>query len=415
MKTLLFSLALCLCSIGVALGQPPVGVKALDQLVAAINGKSLELLQPHLSTETRVGALPAAYTTQVLAQLIPQFGPVENVRLVRQTKEGANTRYVCAMTRKDTEKEYDFLVTPEGKFIELNIAQASVKKIGTSFSPQDLTTPPSLDIPVRLLNGLILVEAEVDGRRGTFVLDSGAPALMLNKREFPAAPGQTTLAPGGPQGVGGSVGNMSYHLVRQFDWSGIRFEQKEVPTLDLSTIEQKTGGAPLLGLIGYNLLNQYALTLDYHAGRVLLRKPGSPAAAGTPLQSVPFTLRGHLPVVEVTANGQTFRMALDCGAQSNLLDQQFAPAFAKQLRKRTTDTLYGADNSPRTVSSGQIPEVRLAGPLAFRNQQTVFADISHLNQKPGQVALQGVAGYPLLSQYRTTIDYVNGQVQFSRW
>ncbi|MBC8082703.1 MAG: retropepsin-like domain-containing protein [Hymenobacter sp.] len=414
MKKIFLSVILSLSSLGAAVAQSATGVPAIDQFVAAANRQSVEGLRPYLTADTRVDALPAAYTPQVLAQLLPKFGPVEGARLVRQEAAGANTRYVCALTRKGAEKECIFLLTPAGQLLEINLAMASAKKIDTAFSPQSLTTPPRVDASVRLVNGLLLVEAEVDGRRGTFVLDSGAPALLLNQREFAAPAGQAAAAVGGAQGVNGGVGGVSYHAVKSFNWAGIAFQNKDVATLDLSDLGQKLGGIPLLGLIGSNLLTQYALTLDYHAARVLLRKPDGSAPGPRPLLSLPFVLRGHLPVVEVTANGQVYRLAVDCGAQANLLDQRYEPAFAAQLRKPTKTALAGADEQRRTVTSGQIPELRL-GTLAFRNQQTVFSDISHLNQDAGKAALQGLLGYPFLSQYRTTIDYVNQQIYFFSW
>lgn len=414
MKTLFLAAFFCLNFLTAALAQPATGVAALDQLVAAINAKAVAPLQPYLTPETRLGSLPPAYTVPVLAQVMAQFGPVEGFRVVRQAAEGANTRYVCAITREGAAKEYDFLLTPAGTFAELNLAKASVKKIDTAFKPEDLTTPPSLDVPVRMSHGLLLVEAAVDGRRGWFFLDSGAPALMLNKRVFPPAATETTLAVNGAKGVNGAVGGMSYHLTKTFDWSGIRFENKDVATLDLTSMEKEAGGE-LLGIIGFNLLSQYALTLDYRAQKVLLRKPAAAALVPALLMSVPFTLRGHLPVVAMTAAGQTFQMGVDCGAQNNLLDQQFEAGFANKLRKPEKSTLHGADGTSRTVTSGQLASVRLAGPLAFRSQQTVFSDISQFNQNPDRAPLQGLLGYPLLSQYRTTIDYVNKQLEFRKW
>jgi hypothetical protein len=416
MKALFLSFWLLLAGTTATLAQQtPTGIRPLDQLVAAIDTKSVEPLQPFLGSETRVGSLPATYTPQLLAQLIPGFGPVENVRLVRQTPEGANIRYVCAFTRQGTEKEYDFLVSAEGKFLELNLAKASVKKIATAATALELTTPPAVTVPMRLMDGLIVVEAEVDGRRGHFLLDSGAPALMLNQREFAANPGETTATAGGMRGVNGSMGSYSYHTTQSFDWAGIRFQNREVPTLDLTSLEQRLKGLKLLGLIGYNLLDQYALTLDYRAAQVQLRKPDPAPTGPAPLLSVPFTLRGHLPILEATAAGQTWQLALDSGAQYNLLDQQYAPTFQKTLRKKENVTLQGADNLSRTVVSGQVPELQVGGKLTFRNQSTVFTDISHLNSKPGQAPVQGLVGYPFLSQYRTTIDFVNKQVRFYNW
>ncbi|RZK51469.1 MAG: hypothetical protein EOO59_15000, partial [Hymenobacter sp.] len=128
-----------------ARAQQATGVAALDQLVVALNGKSLALVQPYLTPETHIGSLPATYTTQVLTQLLPQFGPVESLRIVRQEPAGPNTRYVCLLARKGTEKEVDMVLTPAGQFAELNLVQASAKKISTTFGPHDLTTPPQVE------------------------------------------------------------------------------------------------------------------------------------------------------------------------------------------------------------------------------------------------------------------------------
>jgi hypothetical protein len=407
---------LCYCSLLQAVrAQQATGVPALDQLVAALNANSLAPVQPYLTPETRVGSLPPAYTERVLAQLLPQYGPVQGLRLVRQEPAGPNTRYVCQLARQGTEKEVTFVLTPAGQFAELNLVQASAKKIATAFDPGELTTPPSANAPARVLNGLLVVEAEVDGQRGNFLLDTGAPALVLNKRAFAPPGAETTLAIAGSTGVNGKMAGMSYHRVQKFDWQGIRFQQKEVPTLDLTSLEQKLGGLPLLGLIGYNLLSQYAVTLDYRAGQVRLRQPDPAATPAPALMRVPFTLSGHLPVVPMTVAGQTFQVGVDCGAQANLLDQQYQAGLAHVLRKASTARLSGADAATRTVSTARLPEVRLAGPLAFRKQATVFADLAHLNQNPNRAPLQGLVGYPLLSQYRTTIDYVNKELIFSAW
>jgi hypothetical protein len=397
-----------------ALAQQATGVAALDQLVAALNSKSLGPVQPYLTPETRVGNLPPAYTGRALAQLL-QVGPVEGLRIVRQEPAGPNTRYVCALARQGTEKEITLVLTPAGQFAELNLLPASSKKITTTFGPDELTTPPSVVAPARVLNGLLLVEAEVDGRRGSFLLDTGAPALVLNKREFAAPAAEAALAAAGSTGVNGKMAGMSYHLAQRFDWQGISFQQKEVPTLDLTSLERKLGGLTLLGLIGYNILNQYALTLDYRGGQVRLRKPDPAAAPPPALMRVSFTLNGHLPVVAMTVADQTFQVGVDCGAQANLLDQQYQPALARVLRRASTAQLSGADANARSVSTARLPEVRLAGPLLFRKQATVFADMAHLNQNPNRPPLQGLAGYPLLSQYCPTIDYVNKELYFNAW
>ena len=413
MRCLLSIVLLLLAAAGAAGAQSATGILALDQLVVALDSGSVAPLQPYLAPETRVGSLPPAYTARILAQLVPQFGPVEGLRVVRQEPAGANTRYVCAIVQRGAEQACDFVLTPAGQFAELNLAPPGARKPSNILGPQDLTTPPSLDAPMRLVRGLILVEAEVEGRRGAFLLDSGAPALVLNQREFPAPATEALPPTGSGQGVNGRMAGASYHLTQRFDWQGISFANKEVPTLDLASLEGRLGTTPLLGIIGYNVFSQYALTLNYRSGRVQLRQSGTDAPA--PLMRVPFTLAGHLPVVALTVGGQRFDVGVDCGAQTNLLGQQYAAALAPQLRRPATSRVSGADAASRTVAGGELRAVRLAGPLVFHHQQTVFADIASLNQNPRRARLQGLVGYPLLSQYRTTIDYVNKQLEFRDW
>ncbi|MBW3127640.1 aspartyl protease family protein [Hymenobacter profundi] len=408
MRTLFFCLFLLVGLQPLVWAQTTIGVEPIDKLVAAMQTQSVAVVQPYLLAETQVSGLPTAYTAQVLAQMLPRFKKAENSRLIRQTTEGVNTRYVVALTQNGVEKEYDVLVTPANKLLEINLLKAEAKRIDTRFGAQDLTTPAEVVMPMRVQNGLLIVTAEVDGQRGDFFLDLGAPALLLNKTRFGSSASGSTVAARQLRGVNGAGSSFDYYHATDFNWQGISFQNRDVPTLDLTDLARRAGVSELLGLIGYNLLEQYALTLDYAAQTVTLRKPTPTASA----EGLPFILRGHLPVVEALVAGHTLRLALDCGAQQNLLDARFAATFASQLRKSETVQLAGADQKARSVTSGELRKLQLVHGPTFRNQPTVFASISHLNQKPDQVVLDGLLGYPMLRQQRTTIDYVNKVVRF---
>lgn len=289
-------------------------------------------------------------------------------------------------------------------------------KISTALPPGKLVTPPRVELPAKVTDGLLVVEAEVDGRRGAFFLDSGAPGLLLNQREFAPPLGEGAPPALGSRGVNGGMTGFSHYLVRHFDCQGIVLDSQQVATFDMASLQQRLGVAPLLGIIGYDVLRAYAVTLDYRAGRVLLRQPGAPGITPAAGVRVPFRLRGHLPVVAATMEGRPYQLGIDCGAQTNLLDPAAAAALARKLRHREQVTLRGADAAGSTAGTATVPRLTLAeGQLTFRRQATTFADISHLRRLPGPVPLEGLLGYPLLSQYRTTIDYVNQQVLFEKW
>lgn len=289
-------------------------------------------------------------------------------------------------------------------------------KISTALPPGKLLTPPRVELPAQVTQGLLVVEAEVDGRRGAFFLDSGAPGLLLNQREFAPPSGEAVPPAQGSRGVNGGMGSFSHYLVQHFNCQGIALDSQQVATFDMASLQRRLGVAKLLGIIGYDVLREYALTLDYRAGRVLLQKPGAPGTTPAAGVRVPFRLRGHLPVVAATIEGRPYQLGIDCGAQTNLLDPAAAVALTRKLRHREQVTLRGADAAGSTAGAATVPRLTLAdGQLTFRRQATTFADISHLSRVPGPVPLEGLLGYPLLSQYRTTIDYVNQAVVFERW
>lgn len=194
MRAFLISVCLLLGLQLPAWAQTITGIEPLDKLVAAMQAQSATVVQPYLLPETQVSHLPAAYTAQVLAQMLPRFKDATEPRLVRQSPEGANIRYVFSLTQNGAEKEYDALVTPANKLLEINLLKAEAKKVDTRFSAQDLTTPTEVVMPMRVQNGLLIVTAEVDGQRGDFFLDSGAPALLLNKARFGSPASGGTVA-----------------------------------------------------------------------------------------------------------------------------------------------------------------------------------------------------------------------------
>lgn len=399
-----------------ARAQQALGIEPLDQLVVALNQRAVAPLQPYLTPATRVSGLPAAYTAQALAQLVPQLGPVEAIRVVRHEAAGGNVRYVCALTRQGKDTEYTFVLTPDDKFAELNLAPAGRKLPTTTLDAQNLTTPARVELPAQLVNDLLVVQAEVDGRTGAFFFDSGAPALLLNRREFAPAAGQQATPGQGARGVNGAVAEVSSYTVQRFACQGLVLQNQEVATLDMASLEARLGVGKLLGIIGYNLLSDYAVTLDYRAGRIVLQKPTAAGAAPIAGVRVPFVLRGHLPVVEATIDGHTYSLGLDCGAQTNLLDPAAAARLTSKLRHREQVTVRGADAAGRTATTGSIPRLTLAGgQLKFRRQATTFADVGYLSRSLATVPLQGLLGYPLLSQYRTTIDYVHWEAVFEQW
>ena len=113
-------------------------------------------------------------------------------------------------------------------------------------------------------NHLICFTAWVDGSPGTYILDTGAPQLLLNDRGRKSSVSTTT-----GQGAGGRV-DLSETYVRSFNLSGRRYEKMWGLSLDLRPVERRLTRR-VDGLVGYDLLRHGELRIDYRARTFQLR------------------------------------------------------------------------------------------------------------------------------------------------
>lgn len=250
-------------------------------------------------------------------------------------------------------------------------------------------------------DGLIFVDVGLNGRDARFILDTGAPALVLNSAHFPD---ETAEAEGEAVGVSGKI-QLRQIAIDELDWQGIKRRDIELIGIDLAHLETAVD-SEIVGLIGYNTVKDFELLIDYPDRRLTLFRPGATNLHRDvqPLAEIPFTLEAHIPVIEVEIDGETLRLGLDTGAAVNLLDPTaFASLDTTAYRSKGEDVLHGADKNANTVPLVEVLETEISG-LRFADMLTSVADISHLNNGYG-LQLDGLIGFPFLSQRRISINF----------
>ena len=268
-------------------------------------------------------------------------------------------------------------------------------------------------IPFEQAGGLILVTAEVNGSPGSFILDTGAPRLIINSKYIEKKEDHFLRAEA--QGVGGAITSLDFHPVESFDWQGIRIEAQGVILMDLERIEARME-RPIHGLIGYDLLKDYDVLLDYDRREVTLIVPEAFEAfrqehlAGTTAETLSFELQVHLPMVEARIGGETLRMAIDSGAETNLVDEWLYHRLQSEITETDETELAGADNQEKVVTLTNIRSMRI-GNREYRDLTTVFSGIGHL-EKQLQTRIDGIIGSEILSEQPTLIRYGAQEIWF---
>lgn len=248
-----------------------------------------------------------------------------------------------------------------------------------------------------LVGGLVVVRASVDGQEGNFVLDTGAPGVVLNTKR---KEGNTVQA----VGLGGGIELGEVELAA-FEWGMIKKADFTGMTLDISQLEQASG-RDLMGLIGYDVLQNYELLFDYRKRIIRMydaRKAEKFRPAGN-TTIVPFKLNGHLPVLSVKMGGKRAYLGVDSGAEVNLLDDSF---FAKLKGEHLTDMeverVSGLDKRRQKVHSAKLDELEISD-AEMENLRFLFLDLSPV-QEQAEVRMDGVLGFPFFANHRISINY----------
>ena len=166
-------------------------------------------------------------------------------------------------------------------------------------------------VPFKMIEGMMLVEATMNNQLGNYIIDTGAPTLIVNGQ-----PTQSTT-----QGRGISQGLVTSEMkVQAFEWSGIEKENLFAFQVDISHLEAVSGEA-IAGIIGYDILKEVELLVDYSTQSIQLSSAnGNKGYQQKPIATIPFVMQGHLPVIKVKIGNKKLRLALDTASESNILD-----------------------------------------------------------------------------------------------
>lgn len=264
------------------------------------------------------------------------------------------------------------------------------RSMGNNLAAENATAQP-----FDFHRNLIFFPARMDGKQGNFILDTGAPTLLINSRdkELPAAEA-TGL------GTGGEV-QLAHRRVESLEFGGQRLGKRWALALDLRSMEERTGRR-IDGFIGYDLLLRQELRIDYAAREFsLLKSSAKPVHDGkSPDLVFNLVFVDHLPILKLKVGKRKLRFILDTGAASNLLDDSYA-----SLAKLTEDkmNIQGLDGNNADHAIVQLEEIASLS-LTAEQRSFVTMNLDHL-QSSDDPKLAGVLGSAFLDRYVVGIDY----------
>ncbi len=243
----------------------------------------------------------------------------------------------------------------------------------------------------RAVGPFILVEASSNGIRGTFILDSGSPGLILNQPVTePVAHGQ---ALGSPVPYGEVE-------VTDFQWGPIEQHDLKAYTIDLSHLDESLG-LHVAGLIGYEQLREAAISINYPRQQLTFQaSDANDAALGVPLK---FRLCGHVPTLRSVVAGKRLDLALDTGSGVNLLDVELLDRISEDECAEMADLeVRGLGTTVSRIQRRRVHLTEVADGN-WLNLPFAFADLAGFRESG--LLVDGLLGRDWIAERTVTLDY----------
>ena len=270
----------------------------------------------------------------------------------------------------------------------------------------------STSLPFKLVDGRIFVNVKVNGEGPfAFLFDTGADADISSglAERLHLSPGNTETG----TGTGEKPVTAVDTTVRALQIGDLRLSNVAFHAISLDDAPAVFGKQPVDGIIGFPILEQLIVEVDYASNRLRLTLPSAytPRRAGTTMH---FERLRWVPLVDATLDGIRGKFGVDTGARLSLL-------------------LYGPfvdQNDLRTKYSSQVSGVTgwgLGGPIRSQIARARIFTLGNLEvrdplvrlslQKSGGLTTSdtsGLIGPDILSQFNITFDYGRQSITFQK-
>ncbi|MBC8046442.1 MAG: aspartyl protease family protein [Fimbriimonadaceae bacterium] len=265
-----------------------------------------------------------------------------------------------------------------------------------------------LTIPLRRVQNLFLIEARIDTLVGNFILDTGAPHLVLNKTYFrkgKLAEGTTFY------GITGGGNQVFKTWVDSLIIQDMYFTEIDADLVNLGHIEDARG-VKILGLLGADLfLNLemeidlqnnvlYLYKIDAIGNRIFTEADTNKTVADL---QIPIQIENNILFINAAAGNKKLRFCLDTGAETNVLSNTVSNKVLAHFSLTNRIALSGSGNPNISVLNGKLDEV-IIGDQPFYNMPFVLTNLSYL-QTVYDTTINGVLGYDFIARGRVIINF----------
>lgn len=270
-------------------------------------------------------------------------------------------------------------------------------------------------IPFSRAGNLILIKVKADTTEGNFILDTGAPGLVLNITYFRDYPVTTDINEE-QNNITGGVSAVKKTQIGKLRFDCVTTSAITADLVNLGHIENARG-VRIFGLIGLSILRQFEMIIDYENSLLhLYRIPKKNAPAfkssllkdETAYNTVPIEIWYNKIVTRTIIAGKKLRLIIDTGAESNVLDSRLPDKVFENVEILRRIKLTGAGDKKVEALYGNLNN------LSIGNQNTGSLPFIITNLEKTCLAdhqcFDGILGFDFLSLHKIGFNFVNNKM-----
>ncbi len=290
---------------------------------------------------------------------------------------------------------------------------ALLKENSFSSYPDPIVTSDSIDciIPFTRVGNLMLIKGRADTTEGNFILDTGAPGLILNVTYFRNYPSSSSADPG-QGGITGSVTSADPTTLQQLSLGPLRYYRIEADRINLGHIENSKG-VKILGLLGMQLFKRFEMIIDYERSIIhfhLINKKESSTYQHQQLKDTsaynifPIDLLDNKILTYGYIAGKKLTFLIDTGAESNVLDSRLPNKIFENIAITGRILLAGTGSKKTEALAGNLRNMRI-GKLDIGVLPVIVTNLEKMCFAYDR-CLDGMLGFDFLSMHKIGFNFV---------
>jgi hypothetical protein len=266
-------------------------------------------------------------------------------------------------------------------------------------------------IPFTRAGNLMLIKARADTTEGNFILDTGAPHLVLNITYFRDYPTRQ-ISDGETSSVTGTTSTILKTTILEFTFGSLQYFRSEADLIDLGHIENSKG-VKILGLVGIDMFKQCEMIIDYENNLIYLHRIGRKEASKyrseqlkdpSTYTEIAIEIMENRIIAKTELNGKKYKFIIDCAAESNILHSKLPDNVFENVVVTGRIMLTGSGTQSVEALSGNLTNMRIGGqeigtlPVLITNLENTCFSLHG--------CIDGVLGFDFLSLHKVGFNFV---------